>query len=381
MCDIADIFAAHADEVQQHRLSPVQRKALFDIIACRTPLIGRCNNWYCPKCGDVQSAWVSCGNRNCPKCGRDKAGKYLERERENHLPVEHFMITITLPHECIPAFKAHTPEMAGTFFHAAKDAIMELARDKRHLGAKVGVTAVLQTWSRNGNFHPHLHCLVPGGGLSPDGKYWIWPKKRTFLLPAKPLGKLFRGKFRAELEARNLLGQVPSSIWSRDWVVDCMNAGYGMQSMMYIVPYLFRGFLGNERIVSYDGSKVTFSYKEGGTGRTMHRTLSAVDFIMLYLSHVMPSGMQRIRRYGLLANACKAKLKELRLRILCAGACDAQISPFQVHTFNCKKCGTPLLSEQAWKKRQVWTQVIGTIACAERSQRAPPIPSMSIPSI
>lgn len=367
--DIAGIFADHAGEVWG-RLSPVQRKACSDIIACRTPLIGRSGTWLCPKCGHTQSAWVSCGNRNCPKCGRDKAGKYLERERECHLPVEHFMITFTLPHECIPAFKAHTSEMAGALFHAANGAIRELAMDKRHLGAKPGVTAALQTWRRDGEFHPHLHCLVPGGGLSPDGEYWIWPKKRKFLLPARPLAKLFRGKFKGELEARGLLGGVPPTIWSRDWVVDCMNAGHGMQSMMYIVPYLFRGFLGNDRIVGYDGNEVTFSYKVGGTGAMARRTMPAADFMMLYLSHVMPPGMQRIRRYGLLSNACKPKLKELRLLILHAGARQAPIPFFRVNTFNCEKCGAPLLSEHAWRKEKAMAHIIG--APVQAPQRAPP---------
>lgn len=157
---------------------------------------------------------------------------------------------------------------------------------------------------------------MPGGGVSSDGKYWIYPKKREFFIPAKPLSILLRGKMRAAVIEMKYADEVPPPAWDKHWVTDCSEVGNGMSSFKYLAPYMQRGFISNSRIVSYDGRDVTFSFVESATKTTRFRTLSAVEFIRMYLQHVLPSGFQKTRYYGLLGAANRKTIRDLRLLIL-----------------------------------------------------------------
>jgi len=209
------------------------------------------------------------------------------------------------------------------------------------IGGKTGIMGTLQTWRRDGEFHPHLHFLVPGGGLSPDGKYWLYPKNHDFLVAEKPLAKLFRNKFRIELKKLELEEQISQETWRKDWVADVENVGNGMSSFKYLAPYMQRGFISNNRIEAYDGESVTFHYKDSKTGEIKRRTMQAMQFMELFLQHVLPSGFQKTRYYGILGSANKKTLAELRLLILTS---RNQPPPKNTETFviqprRCAKCG------------------------------------------
>ena len=342
MPEIADIFRDH-HVGYPHYLTAEQRHAIRDIICCRTPKMGCGAVYRCPDCGNTHFAWLSCGNRNCPKCGNDKVTKYLQKQQQNILPVNYFMVTLTLPHEIHPLCRKY-PELAfNAFFRCSQQSIKELALNPRHLGGHIGIIATLQTWRRDGDYHPHIHCLVPGGGISRDKKYWLYPKKREFLIPAKPLSILLRGKMRAELQRLKLFTEVPPETWAKHWVTDCRNVGNGMSSFKYLAPYMQRGFMGNNRLIQYDGENVTFRYTESTTETQKYRTIPALEFMALYLQHVLPSGFQKTRYYGFLGSANKKTIRELCSLILRSRySPPVELEDFHEVKLLCPSCGKEL---------------------------------------
>lgn len=346
MPELADIFRDWHEELDVY-LSDEQRHAVRDIIACRTPEMEHGTVYSCPGCGTKYFTWQSCGNRNCPKCGNDKITKWLAKRQSELLPVDYYMVTFTLPDEFHFLCRQFPREIYGAFFKASSDALKELARDKRFLGAQIGASGTLHTWQRNGDPHPHIHYLCPGGGLSRDGKYWVYPKNHDFLVAEKPLAALFKGKFKAELSALKLLDMAPQKAWAKKWVVDCKNVGNGMSSFKYLAPYTQRVFISNDRIEKYDGENVTFRYKESQTGNTVRRTLHALEFIMMFLQHVLPSGFQKTRYYGLLGNANKKTVQELRTAIFISrNQPPTETETFTVKPLRCKKCGNEIVISQ-----------------------------------
>ncbi len=322
-------------------LSREQRNALADIIACRTPEMKYGILYVCPDCGGRHFSWQSCGNRNCPKCGNEKITCWLAARQQEILPVDYFMVTFALPAELRGICRQEPVKAYNAFFKAAAESLKELSMDKRFIGGKTGIMGTLQTWRRDGEFHPHLHFLVPGGGLSPDGKYWLYPKNHDFLVAEKPLAKLFRNKFRIELKKLELEEQISQETWRKDWVADVENVGNGMSSFKYLAPYMQRGFISNNRIEAYDGESVTFHYKDSKTGEIKRRTMQAMQFMELFLQHVLPSGFQKTRYYGILGSANKKTIAELRLLILTS---RNQPPPKNTETFviqprRCAKCG------------------------------------------
>ena len=342
MPELADIFRGRHENLDR-LLNGEQRHAVRDIIACRTPEMGRGALYCCPDCGTEHFIWRSCGNRNCPKCGNDKVTKWLALRQAELLPVDYYLVTFTLPGELHALCRNHPREVYGAFFKSSSEALKELAMDKRFLGAKIGALGTLQTWRRDGGFHPHIHYLCPGGGLSANGKYWVYPKNKKFLIAEKPLAKLFKGKFKSELAGMELEQAVPASAWEKTWVADCLNAGNGMTSFKYLAPYMQRGFIGNDRIEAYDGENVTFRYKKSD-GQTVRKTMLALAFMLLFLQHVLPSGFQKTRYYGLLGNANKQTVRELAIMILTS----RDQPPPEPESFNhkplrCNKCGAVML--------------------------------------
>jgi putative transposase/transposase-like zinc-binding protein len=324
-------------------LTKEQYRAIHDICACRTPEMERGALYSCPGCGNRHFAWQSCGNRNCPKCGNDKVTKWLAKRQNEILPVDHYMITLTLPFELRALCRLSPREVYGAFFAAASAAIKELAADKRFLGAKVGMIGTLQTWRRDGEFHPHIHFLVPGGGLSKDGKNWVWPRNSEFLIHSKPLMKLFKGKFKARLNELGLLGRVPQNAWSKPWVGDCKKVGNGMSSFKYIGAYTQRVFISNNRIERYDGENVTFRYADSKSGESVRRAMPALDFIFMFLRHVLPSGFQKTRYYGIWGSAHKETLRDIRMTILTSrGQAPPEPEVFKPPAIKCGKCETEM---------------------------------------
>jgi hypothetical protein len=301
MIEIADVFRRFAaDYVSAHGASmpPSHRRAIEDILNCRTAALGG-QVWRCEQCDTEMFSYHSCGNRSCPKCHTAQTQAWLERRREEMLPVPYFHITVTVPAELRAVLRANQRDGYGVLMQAAAAAIIELARDPRYVGGTVGVLAVLHTWTQQLAFHPHVHCLVSGGGISEDGSTWH-PARRNFLVPIKALAKLVRGRFRALLQQKCPDLVIPEAVWSRPWILHVTAWGNGEQAVLdYLARYVFRVALTNARIVGLDDETVTIQYKHRKTGCARTCRLSGEEFMRRFLQHVLPRGFHKVRYFGL----------------------------------------------------------------------------------
>ena len=347
MPELANIFRDWKNRLP-FKLSDEQYHAIRDICACRTAKMQRGSLYLCPNCQKKHFGWQSCGNRNCPKCGSDKITKWLLKRQRELLPVNYFMVTFTLPSELRTLCLKFPEKIYSAFFAASSGSLKELALDKRYLGAKIGMMGTLHTWRRDGEFHPHIHFLVPSGGLSKNREYWIYPKNRDFLVAVKPLMKLFRGKFKSELKKTDLsleiIKNIPSKTWVKDWVTHCRNVGNCLSSFKYLGTYMQRVFISNNRIEHYDGETVVFKYKQSGTGNVKRRPMTSLAFIVMFLRHILPSGFQKTRYYGLLGSANKKSLHEIRTLILTSrNQPPSEPEDFVINKMICRNCGTELI--------------------------------------
>ncbi len=233
----------------------------------------------------------------------------------------------------------------SALFEASSEALRALAADPRFVGTnRLGFFGVLHTWGRNLEYHPHVHYVVPGGGVSAEGDRWM-PSRAHFFVAVKPLSVIFRAKFRALLEKAGLLGQVDPKVWTRDWVVHSQAAGDGRASMKYLAPYVFRVAIGDHRIVSCEDGRVTFTYRKVGSRRPRRMTLEASEFLRRYLQHVLPSGFQKVRHYGFLSPRSGIVLEAVRWLILLFLNRDLPLSglereaPAAVTSPRCPECG------------------------------------------
>lgn len=301
MIEIAEVFRRFAaDYLAAHGASmlPSHRRAIDDILACRTAALGG-QVWRCEACSTEVFSYHSCGNRSCPKCHTAQTQAWLERRQAELLPVPYFHITITVPAELRAVLRTNQRDGYGVLMQACAAAIIELARDPRYVGGTVAVLAVLHTWTQQLSFHPHVHCLVSGGGISDDTTTWH-PARRKFLVPIKALAKLVRGKFRALLRRKCPDLVIPDAVWRTPWILHVTAWGNGEQAVLdYLARYVFRVALTNARIVGLDDQAVTIQYKERKTGRRRTCRLSGEEFMRRFLQHVLPRGFHKIRYYGL----------------------------------------------------------------------------------
>ncbi len=240
---------------------PSHRRALADILACRTAELGG-HLWRCTGCNAETYSYHGCRNRSCPKCHTDQTRDWLAARTAELLPCPYFHVTVTVPEELRDLFRRHQRDCYGLLMGASTAAIVELARDPRYVGGTVGVMAVLHTWTQRLDFHPHVHCLVTGGGVSADGEHWQPTDRDGFLVPVKALGKLVCGKVRAALANRLPGVAVPAEVWRKPWVVHCVRWGEGEQAVLdYLARYVFRTAITNRRIIAIDEMTVTFQYK------------------------------------------------------------------------------------------------------------------------
>jgi hypothetical protein len=328
--EVADVFRNHGDaflDLYGDTLSPEQRRALNDIAACRTAALGG-HVEECDRCGHRQIAYNSCRNRHCPKCQATAAAQWMEAREAELLPVEYFHVVFTLPALLGPIALQNPREVYNILFRAAAETLQQIAADPKHLGAEVGFLAVLHTWGQNLEHHPHVHCVVPGGGLSPDGSQWI-ACEPGFFLPVRVLSRVFRGKFLAMLRDAFDRGRLSfhgklralrdadefqrrlAAGAQTEWVVYAKPPFGGPEQVLkYLARYTHRVAISNRRLVALEDGEVTFHWKDyahGGGQKTM--TLKATEFIRRFLQHVLPSGFVRIRHYGFLANrVCQEKL-------------------------------------------------------------------------
>jgi Putative transposase/Transposase zinc-binding domain len=340
--EVADIFAAHADAFLKARggaVSPAHRRILRDLVACRTAELGGHVD-LCGRCGYEQVSYNSCRNRHCPKCQASARAEWLDARALDLLPVEYFHVVFTVPPAIADLALQNKRVLYDILLRAAAETLLQIAADPRHLGAKIGFLSVLHTWGQTLQHHPHVHCVVPGGGVSPDGSRWI-ACRPGFFLPVKVLSRVFRGKFldftrqafaRGELLFHGRLAHLDDpahfaaylrSSYAADWVVYAKPPFGGPQQVLkYLARYTHRVAISSHRLLSLRDGKVSFRYKDyahGARQRTM--TVDAVEFIRRFLLHSLPKGFVRIRHYGLLANASRA-VQLTRCRELLA--CPAQ---------------------------------------------------------
>ena len=345
MIELAKIFrqcGAKYREKYVDRMPFIHRQAMQAIEQCRTEAFGG-HVYNCQDCDETLYSYHSCKNRHCPKCQNGTAEEWLGKQKDLLLPTPYFMVTFTIPAGLRWMVRSHQKLLYNLLFRASAAAIQQLARDSRFVGGQIGMVGVLHTWTRELNYHPHVHYLVPGGGLSQDGQSWL-PVKKDFLVPVKPLSILFRAKFRDGLQKTDLFALVPNETWTQDWVVHCQPVGSGMAALKYLAPYIFRVAISNNRILKLEGGQVTFRYTASDTGKTRYRTVTAEEFIRRFLQHVLPKGFIKVRYYGFFSSGNRHRLRQARKLLgdcsLTRSSDDHQAkatAPEQV--LCCPKCG------------------------------------------
>jgi hypothetical protein len=379
MTTLGEIFRRYGPAYRArfgHALSPSQLQAMHAIEQCRTEALGG-HVYTCPSCQTTRYSYHSCRNRHCPTCQQDATQTWLAEQHALLLPVPYFLVTFTLPAELRAIARAHPETIYPLLFRTSAAALQQLAHDPRFLGGQIGLLGVLQTWTRDLRYHPHVHYLVPALALTPDGTRWL-VGKQDFLVHVKPLGELFRAKFRAALRQTPWAGQVDVRVWAKSWVVDCRPVGSGTSALKYLAPYIFRIALSNNRIEQVANDAVTFRYTEGKTGAQKRATLPVDSFIGRFLAHVLPKGFVKVRSYGLLHPSKRPLLAEVR-SILALGQ-TAPTQPRAVAALEpllavpdvsrCPSCGQPMQVVQTLppKRQQEWPIAL----VGEPSNRGPP---------
>jgi Putative transposase/Transposase zinc-binding domain len=324
--EVADIFRRHGPAwraAQAGHVSLDQLKVMSAIEACRTAVLGG-HVEGCEACGHTRIAYNSCRNRHCPKCQGAAAREWLAAREADLLPVGYFHVVFTVPAEIADTAFHNKAAVYDLLFRTAAETMLTIAADPRHLGARIGITAVLHTWGSAMTHHPHIHMIVPGGGISPDGERWI-PSRAAFLLPVRVLATLFRRLFLSGLRQLHAADQLRffgdqvaltdsraflrhlAPLRKKRWVVYAKPPFSGPEAVLaYLSRYTHRVAISNHRLIAFDEAGVTFRYKDyrrDAADRQRTMTLSSDEFIRRFLLHVLPKGFHRIRHYGLLASA------------------------------------------------------------------------------
>jgi hypothetical protein len=392
--EVADIFraagstyrATHAGQLSLHQL-----KVMSAIEHCRTAALGG-HVEACEDCGHWRIAYNSCRNRHCPKCQGAAARTWLAEREADLLPVGYFHVVFTLPSEVADIALDNKAAVYDLLFHAASETMLTIAADPRHLGARIGITAVLHTWGSALTHHPHVHMIVPGGGIALDGQRWI-SSRPAFLLPVRVLGKLFRRLFLTRLIALHDAGRLAffgslapladrrafqrhlSPVRHKRWVVYAKPPFAGPEAVLaYLSRYTHRVAISNRRLLTFDETGVTFRYKDyrrDGAGRQRVMTLSTDEFIRRFLLHVLPRGLHRIRHYGLLASSAR-KVSLARARELLAVAPppddDVPEEPLDVRP-PCPCCGGHMIIIETFER---WRQPRAPPHCTSPTGRHSP---------
>lgn len=292
-------------------MPPSHRRAMRDIIDCRTERMGG-HLFQCSYCDHLRYSYHSCKNRSCPACHDSDRKAWIEKRKREQLPVPYYHAVLTVPRELHEIIRSHQKDLYALLMEAAALSLMKLASDPRYVGGKIGMLSLLHTWTRALVYHPHVHCLIPAGGISSDNGYWIEARK-TFLVPVRALSDLFRATF-ISLARRTLPGVIfPQSIWNTRWVVYCKPCGHSTdKTLSYLARYVHQTAITNSRILSIEQSKVTFRYKDSRECRWKTMALDASEFIRRFLQHVLPRGFHKVRYYGILSPRNRYLLEQIR---------------------------------------------------------------------
>ena len=389
--EVADIIRVAGDsffDSSRNWLTWLHLKVINAILRCRTPAQGGHLD-ECSACGHRAISFNSCRNRHCPKCQANARDRWLEARRRDLLPVRYVHVVFTLPHQLASLALQNKREIYSLLFRAAADTLLQVAPDPRHLGAEIGFFGVLHTWNQQLLHHPHVHCVVPAGGLSPDHTRWI-PTPNNFFLPVKVLSRVFRGKFVAGLRVLHTAGKLGfhgqlthlhqpgafaallRSLFRSDWVVYSKRPFGGAEhALRYLGGYTHRVAISNHRLISLQHGCVTFRWRDSAHKNKKRRmTLPLEEFLRRFLLHVLPRGFVRIRHFGFFAHRRRATLLPLCRQLLAVSdEVRASVSPHVqavpgTHLWRCPRCGGGMILRQA-------------LTAAEVRLRAPPLPTTS----
>lgn len=383
MPSLTDVVRQHGPSYlarYQGRILPSHVRALHAIADCRTASLGG-HVAHCTRCDEQHLLYHSCRHRACPQCGHDATERWLERQRDLLLPTPYFHVVLTLPAELRRVVRTHQKDLLPVLFRAAFESLAALCRDPRFVGGTIGALAVLHTWTRTLEWHPHVHLLVPAGALAPDGRTWIAvrSRKRRFLVPVRALGKLFRGRFLHLARKRIGPELIPPIPWNKPWVVFAKPAMQGTDSVLaYLGRYVHRTALSDKSIVACDEQRVTFSYRDSRDHTRKHMTLPAHEFLRRFLQHVPPKGLHRVRAFGLLHPAHRHTLRRLQLLLAPAASTQAEhdTPPRAARARRCPRCrehALVLLQRLGPQECFAWSaRKLGALLDAQESARAPP---------
>lgn len=306
------------------RIPVAHRRAAQAILRCRTPEAGLVF-YRCDDCGRVDASPVSCGHRACNTCGQHKAAEWEARQKARLLPVPYHMVTFTIPSEFRDIFRSHQRLCYDLFFRESAGALSDLAADPKHLGGEIGMTGVLQTWTRDLRYHPHIHYLVPAGALTGVG--WARPKHPSVLVPARPLAVRLRNRMREALKSADfkLFCSVPSKAWRKPWNVDARPVGRGDTAFGYLARYIQKTALDSARILEVTDAHVTIAWIDRQSGQRRTAQLTGGEFLRRFLQHVLPKGFVRVRHFGFLSAAARTRFA--RVRTLLRAAAMSYVPP------------------------------------------------------
>ena len=336
MGEVADIFRLHGARYLERfgqSMLPSHRRALRDLCNCRTAALGG-QLYVCDHCGREHYVYHSCRNRACPECHGKDTEAWLAARRQELLPVPYFHVVFTVPQPLRDLVRRHQKTIYPILMQAAARALIKLAADPHYVGGLIGVLAVLHTWSRTLTYHPHVHCLVPGGGLTPDGQWR--PARKDYLVPVRALSAIFRGIFLGLVAKALPDGAIPDSVRKQPWVVHCKPTVQGAENVLtYLGRYVQRIAITDHRILSVEDGKVTFRYQNARDYQWRTMTVTGVEFMRRFLQHVLPKGVHKVRYYGLWAPSNRARLQQVRqsltgqqadATVACDEGCDQPLS-------------------------------------------------------
>jgi hypothetical protein len=319
-------------------IPPAHRAAVKAILSCRTPERG--GHLYVCECGTFEFAYHSCGHRACNQCGRADAQAWTQRQENKLLPVPYFLVTFTVPKELRSTLRAHAKELYAALFRESSGALADVALTK--LNIQLGLTGVLHTWTRQLLYHPHVHYLVPGGGLSPDGLRWKRVEDRQFFLPQRVLAARFKNRLRQWLQAQPSNLSIPAQAWRTKWVVDVQPVGRGQTALRYLAAYVQKTALSPTRLVACDDTTVTFTHQDRATGHTHTLSLSGREFLRRLLQHVLPTGFQRVRHFGWLSAAASKRWERIQALLDWKPSVPPATEPAAPCAPLCPRCQQPM---------------------------------------
>ena len=381
--EVADIIRAQGERfIERSRswLTWPLTKVLRAIVRCRTAALGGHRD-RCARCGYRAISYNSCRNRHCPKCQTAARNRWLAERSKELLPVPYVHVVFTLPHQLAPVTYQNKRLVYCLLLKASAAALLQVAADPGHLGAEIGFLSVLHTWGQNLQHHPHVHCVIPAGGLSADHARWVQPRY-SFFLPIKVLSRVFRGKFVAGLRRAFQQGKLGfygdqkvlqnpqafrallRSLFRQDWIVYAKPPFGGPEYVLhYLARYTHRVAISNHRLLAFQNGQVTFRWKDYAHGNKKRKmTLTADEFLRRFLVHVLPKGFVRIRFFGFLANRRRTSLLPLCRQLLAAqlpSPSSYPTSPEPPSSWSCPRCAGPMVIIERLGASQIWCCTVG----------------------